>query len=60
MYFFKEKKKIVGVEDVVDEEDCDKFNNLPPFGQNVELPLIDDTEEATYICCDHNEALIIS
>ena len=53
------KKKIVGVEDVVDDEDCDKFEDLPPFGENVELPLIDDTEKATYIRRDHNEALIV-
>ena len=53
------KRKTVGVENVVDDEDCDKFEDLPPFGENVELPLIDDTAEATYIRRDHNEALIV-
>ena len=52
-------RKIISVEDVIDEEDCDKFDDLPPFGENVELRLIDDTEEATYIRRDHNEALIL-
>ena len=53
------KRKILGVADVVDEEDWEKFDDLPPFGENVELPLIDDTEEVTYIRRDHNEALIV-
>jgi hypothetical protein len=53
------KRKIIGVKNVVDDEDCDKFEDLPPFGENVELLLIDDTAEATYIRRDHNEALIV-
>ena len=53
------KRKIIDVEDVVDEEDYNQFYDLPPFGENVDLPLIDDTEEPTYIRHDHNEAIIV-
>ena len=53
------KRKIVGVEDVVDDEDCDKFEDLHPFGESVEQPLIDDTTEATYIRRNHNKTLIV-
>jgi hypothetical protein len=53
------KRKIVGVEDVVDEEEYNQFDALPPFGEDITIPTIDDTEEPTYICRDHDEAIII-
>ncbi|XP_062208605.1 uncharacterized protein LOC133910103 [Phragmites australis] len=53
------KRKVVRVEDVIDEEDYNQFDDLPPFRENVELPLIDDIEEPTYIRRDHNEAIIV-
>jgi hypothetical protein len=57
--FFKEKRKIVGVEDVIDEEEYIQFDTLPPFGEDITIPTIDDTEEPTYICHDHDEAIIV-
>jgi hypothetical protein len=51
------KRKIVGVEEVVDEEEYNQFDALPPFGEDITIPIIDDTEEPTYIRCDHDEAI---
>jgi hypothetical protein len=53
------KRKIVGVEDVVDEEEYNQFDALPPFGEDITIPTIDDTEEPTCIRRDHNEAIIV-
>jgi hypothetical protein len=53
------KRKIVGVEDVVEEEEYNQFDALPPFGEDITIPTIENMEEPTYICCDHNEAIIV-
>jgi hypothetical protein len=53
------KRKIVGVEDVGDEEEYNQFDALPPFGEDITIPAIDDTEEPTYIRHDHDEAIIV-
>jgi hypothetical protein len=31
----------------------------PPFSKEITIPTIDDTEEPTYICRDHNKAIIV-
>jgi hypothetical protein len=56
--FFKEKK-IIGAKDVVDEEEHNQFDALAPFDEDITIPTIDDTEESMYICCDHDEAIIV-
>jgi hypothetical protein len=53
------KRKFVGVEDVVDEEEYNQFDALPPFGKDITIPTIDDTEEHTYIRRDHEKAIIV-
>ena len=53
------KRKIVGVEDIVDEEDYNQFDDLPPFGEDIIIPTIDDTEEPAYVRRDHDEAIIV-
>jgi hypothetical protein len=53
------KRKIVGVEDIVNEEKYNQFDALPPFGEDITIPTIDHTEEPTYICRDHDEAIIV-
>jgi hypothetical protein len=53
------KRKNVGVEDVIDEEQYNQFDALPPFGKDITIPIIDDTEEPTYIRRDHDEAIIV-
>jgi hypothetical protein len=53
------KRKIIGVEDIVDEEEYNQFDTLPPFGEDITIPTINDTEEPTYIHHDHDEAIIV-
>jgi hypothetical protein len=53
------KRKIGGVEDIADEEDYNQFDDLPPFGEDITIPTIDDTEEPTYVGRDHGEATIV-
>jgi hypothetical protein len=55
----QEKRKIVRVEDVVDEEEYNQFDALPPFGEDITIPTIDETEEPMYIRRDHDEAIIV-
>jgi hypothetical protein len=56
----KGKGNFFGVQDVVDEEGYHQFNALPPFGEDITIPTIDDTEEPTYIHRDLDEAIIVS
>jgi hypothetical protein len=53
------KRKIVGIEDVVDKEEHNQFDALPPFNEDIIIPTIDDTMEPTYVRRDHDEAIII-
>ncbi|GJV43496.1 transposon protein, CACTA, En/Spm sub-class [Tanacetum coccineum] len=48
------KRRIVGVENVVDEDEYDEFDELPPFsiGDSSSNDVIDDT---TYLRSDHDE-----
>ncbi|GJS77077.1 uncharacterized protein Tco_0726958 [Tanacetum coccineum] len=48
------KRRIVGVENVVDEDEYDEFDELPPFsiGASSSNDVIDDT---TYLRSDHDE-----
>jgi hypothetical protein len=45
----QEKRKMVGVEDVVGEEQYNQFDALPPFGEDITIPTIDDAEEPMYM-----------
>ena len=49
-----EGKKIVGVEGVTDEEDYRGYQEMPPFGANVPLPIIQEGDELAYVRLDHN------
>ncbi|GKF50787.1 hypothetical protein Tco_0147254, partial [Tanacetum coccineum] len=52
------KRRIVGVENVVDEDEYDKFDELPPFsiGASSSNDVIDDT---TYLRSDHDEGTFL-
>jgi hypothetical protein len=52
------KRKIIKVKDV-DEKEYNQFDAMPPFGEDIIIPTIDDTEKPTYICHDHDEAIIV-
>jgi hypothetical protein len=56
---FQGKRKIIWVEDVVDEEEYNQFDAVPRFDEDITIPTVDDTEEPTYIRRDHNEAIIV-
>ena len=42
------KRKIVGVDRVMDEEDYRGYQEMHPFGTNVPLPILQDGDEPTY------------
>ena len=50
------KRRIVGVENVVDEEEYNQFDELPPFGDGIRLEE-EPSEEASYMRVDHHEGL---
>ncbi|XP_031097902.1 uncharacterized protein LOC116002032 isoform X2 [Ipomoea triloba] len=52
----KGKRSIVGVGDVVDEEEYDHFDETPPFSIGVQA-LGEDNIETSYMRCDHGEGL---
>ena len=53
------KRSIVGVEDVVDEEEYNRFDDFPPFTLNVDLNALEDGGDEAYIRLDHNEGRIV-
>ena len=55
----EEKRKIVGVDRVTDEEDYRGYQEMPTFGVNVPLPILEEGDEPAYVWCDHVEALIV-
>ena len=53
------KRHIVGVENVVDEEEYDQFDELPPF--SVGIPSSDQRiDDNTYLRTDHSEGLWVN
>ena len=55
----EEKRKIIGVDGVKDEEDYRGYQEMHPFGANVPLPILQEGDEPAYVRIDHNEALIV-
>jgi hypothetical protein len=53
------KRKIVGVNGLTDEEDYKGYQEMPPFGANVPLPILEQGDELAYIQLDHDEAVIV-
>jgi Domain of unknown function (DUF4216) len=49
------KRRIVGVGNVMDEEEYDHFDEIPPFSAGIEVvPMpVTDHEEKNYLRCDH-------
>jgi hypothetical protein len=50
-----EKRRIVGVKNAIDEEECDQFDEIPPFVTSMIKPRIPSTNEASYLCNNHHE-----
>jgi hypothetical protein len=53
------KRRIVGVDNVVDEEGYNQFDELPPFGENVDINLTEDGGDGVYVRHDHSEGRIV-
>ena len=53
------KRKIVGVENVTKDEG-NGFQDMPPLGSDIDLPVFEEGDETSYIRLDHNEALIVN
>ncbi|XP_078167222.1 uncharacterized protein LOC144561985 [Carex rostrata] len=52
------KRRIVGIENVIDEEEYDQFDEIPPFCADVQAEIATTTEEqdeANYMRSDHSE-----
>jgi hypothetical protein len=45
----------VGVENVIDEEEFDQFDEIPPFITSMIKPRIPSANEAPYLRNDHHE-----
>jgi len=53
------KRKIVGVDNVTDEEEYNKVEDMTPFAVEVDTSIFLSQEEAPYACRDHNEGTIV-
>ena len=53
------KRKIVGVDDVTDEEEYNKVEDMTPFAVEVDTSILLAEEEAPYARHDHNEGTIV-
>ena len=53
------KRKIVGVDRVMDEEDYRGYQEMPTFGANVPLHILEEGDEPPYVRRDHDETLIV-
>ena len=53
------KRKIVGVDDVTDEEEYNKVEDITPFAVEVDTSILLAQEEARCARHDHNEGMIV-
>jgi Transposase family tnp2/Domain of unknown function (DUF4218)/Domain of unknown function (DUF4216) len=53
------KRKIMGVEDVTDEEDYNQFDDIPPFTVQCDTSILLANEEAPYMRRDHDEGTLV-
>lgn len=51
------KRRILGVDDVVDEEEYDQFDDIPPFSEGLPSMPIQHNLEPNYVRVDHNEGI---
>ena len=53
------KRKILGVNDVTDEEEYNKIEDMTPFAVEVDTSILLAQKEAPYARHDHNEGTIV-
>jgi hypothetical protein len=51
------KQWIIGVENVIDEEEFDQFVEIPHFITSMIKPRIPSANQAPYLCNDHHEKI---
>ena len=49
----------MGVDDVTDEEEYNKVENMTPFAVEIDTSILLAEEEAPYARHDHNEGMIV-
>jgi hypothetical protein len=49
------KQRIIGVENAIDEEEFDQFDEIPPFITSMIKPRIPSANDAPYLRNDHQE-----
>ena len=54
------KRRIVGVENVEDEEEYDQFEDVPAFSTGIANVPVDEGQEPIYARHDHQEELVIT
>ncbi|KAD3336471.1 hypothetical protein E3N88_31990 [Mikania micrantha] len=52
------KRRILGVDKVINEDEYDQFDDLPPFSVGIQ-PINDIIESNTYLRSDHNEGTYV-
>ena len=52
------KRRILGIDDVVDEDEYDQYDELPPFSTGAPLDSV-VLDRTTYIRSDHDEGMIV-
>ena len=52
-------KRIVGVEDITDEDEYNQFDDLPPFTVDVDISVLCDSKQPPYVRADHNEGTLV-
>jgi hypothetical protein len=50
-----EKRQIIKVKNVINEEEFDQFDEIPPFITSMIKPRIPSANETPYLCNDHHE-----
>lgn len=53
------KQKVMGVEDINDEEDYDQLQDAPPFSVHVDTSTLLANEDAPYLRSVHNKGRIV-
>jgi hypothetical protein len=53
------KSKIVGVDDITNEEEYNKAEDMTPFAVDVDSSILLAQEDAPYVHHDHNEGMIV-
>ena len=52
-------RRIIGVEDITDEDEYNQFDDLPPFAVDVDIIVLCDSEQPPYVRTDHNKGTLV-